>query len=341
MKIFLLFTEQASVTAFDKVPKELLKTTLDQQLTKGVLLTRENNKIMYEKRGKVIQTPENPKLVNPLSASKILKHKQKKSSKQKAKALATGNVETSLGAKIFDTLSGYLPFNSGLSGGRSTETADEVSSSISEDHDEKVRSALLPMASYRLPLEDMKFTPSAFNDLKVIDKMIEETQQAEAIQEKCVQFTKDYGTHIRQGPVHYGGAFERKKRKKNQSRISKTEQNEGTTCSGAVGLNLPGLVNADAQCESSTTVAQPNEAIDSGDSQSLELVQIGGLATDDFNQWKEGLPKNPSLWSNVATDDEMSSVTEVIKNNYFNKFKHATEIAQLLLDAGTRNLRNN
>lgn len=304
----------------------LLQKASGGRALQGVLLTS-NLKDRQKERACLLKVPEN---VSITGASSLKEEIESFSSKHQEDSYRT-TIDI-LGHSI--AVSGQVPVYGAVDvGGMSESSRSEEERTMKENKREKYSSTVkyssIHVATYTFGNKDLKLSDDAREDLKRIIKTVKTASNAN-VQRACENFFRTYGSHVNQGPLHFGGnfwwtcfstGFDTE-----ETKTVKKLQSEAVTLSVGVsyaGFNVFSEVSLDSvkgnyigKCSKSTLA-----------STHLELELDGGpTEASDLSVWKAGLVANNSTWRLTDRGRKLVAVWDVIGKNHQKEFGEVREV---------------
>uniref|UniRef100_A0A8C3XZC1 MACPF domain-containing protein n=1 Tax=Catharus ustulatus TaxID=91951 RepID=A0A8C3XZC1_CATUS len=232
------------------------------------------------------------------------------------------------------------------------QSADPSSSSQSQDthqsHSEQsyfctTMFQYIPLASCYFQRHQLRLSDAALQELQNMEQILSFTRKVDnpRFLKMCESFFSRFGSHINQGPLHFGGIFwwkaftkgfkakqcEELKHQTSEALNSFVRKSYGDFLESAAG----GL---DLSKSFSKASAKGRPAECSHSAIQLYVVNTGGPAdTASRPQWKTGLVSDNTTWCVIDRGFELIPVWDVILCNHCEDFKSAGQMSRALRDA--------
>ncbi|XP_009807062.2 interferon-induced very large GTPase 1-like [Gavia stellata] len=292
------------------------------------------------KRDQLIRVPDGFKLAGPEQGSLL---ERKEFSCSAAEATFTKSMEQ-LGFSIsVSAKARFWGFNI-------EADVDYSSSSRSEDthqsHSEQsyictTKYQYIPLASCYFQKHQLRLSDAALRELQDIEHLWSITQEADRsnmLKSRCASFFSRFGSHVNQGPLHFGGIFWWKAStegfRAEEREEMKRQASEALNCH--IGASYSGFsvsVAADTDISKSSSQA----SFQGGDRRSAyTAVQVyvtntgGPSETDSLPQWKLGLVTNNTTWCVIDRGFQLIPVWDVILFNHSSDFKSTYQMSSSL-----------
>ncbi|XP_058658756.1 interferon-induced very large GTPase 1-like [Ammospiza caudacuta] len=303
---------------------------------------------MLAKREQLLKVPDGFQLAGPEQGSLLEK---KEFSSSSAESTFTKSMEQ-LGFSV--SVSAKSSFwRIGLGAG-----VDHSSSSQSQDthqsHSEQsyfciTKYQYIPLASCYFQRHQLRLSDAALQELQEMEQLLSCSQKEDnsTLMKMCESFFSRFGSHINQGPLHFGGIFWWKA----STEGFRAEQREEVKRQTSEALNsFVGASWGDfaASVEETQDVSKSNSqgsvlgrARESSHTAiQLYVVNTGGPAdTSSLPQWKTGLVSDNTTWCIIDRGFELIPVWDIILCNHCGDFKSAGQMSRALR-AGYKALTN-
>lgn len=196
----------------------------------------------------------------------------------------------------------------------------------------------VPLASCYFQKDQLRLSDGALRELQHIEELLSITQEADRLnmrKSKCASFFSRFGSHVNQGPLHFGGIFWWKA----SSEGFRTEQREEMKQQASEALNsfvsasfssFAGSVGMNVEVSKSSSQASLGRS-DRGSSHTaiqLSVTNTGGpLETDSLAQWKCGLMASNTTWFVIDRGFQLIPVWDIILSNHSSDFKSAHQLS--------------
>ena len=323
--------KSAAVQDRDKLgDAALLQEVSGGRALQGVLLTSDL-KDQLEPRACLLKLPEKVSIarashMKEAIASFSSKH-QEDSYKTKVNVLGH-SVAVSAKAPVY----GCVIVGGGSESGKS-EKEKTTKNSTQETYSSTVKCSSMHEATYTFPNRDLRLSDDAREDLNGVIEAVKTVSKAN-VQRACEKFFRTYGSHVNQGPLHFGGHFwqtcSSRGFRTEETENVKELQSEAVTVSAGVsfaGFGVSTETGIDSvkgkfegKCSTSTLA---------GTRMTL-TVDGGPTEVSDLSAWKAGLVANNSTWMLTDRGNKLVAVWEVIGRNHQ---KELGEVRELLRKA--------
>lgn len=292
---------------------------------------------MLAKREQLIRVPSGFKLAGPEQGSLL---ERKEFSSSAAEANFTKSMEQ-LGFSL--SISAKARF-----WGFSVEGGEDYSSSSHKEDTHHSRSEqtyicttkyhYIPTASCYFQKDQLRLSDGALRELQYIEDLLSVTQEADRLnmlKSRCARFFSRFGSHVNQGPLHFGGIFWWKASSKGfraeQREEMKQRASEALNC--FVRASFAGSVGGNVDVSKSSLQASLGRS-DKGSSHTviqLSVTNTGGPSeTDSLAQWKCGLVASNTTWFVIDRGFQLIPVWDIILSNHSSDFKSAHQMSSSL-----------
>ncbi|XP_056342764.1 interferon-induced very large GTPase 1-like [Oenanthe melanoleuca] len=293
-------------------------------------------------REQLLRVPEGFQLAGPEQGSQ---HERREFSSSEAENNFTKCMEQ-LGFSIsFSTKFAFWRINLGVdvnynSSSRSQETH--------ESHSEQsyfctTKFQYIPLASCYFQRHQLRLSDAALRELQDMEKILGVTGKEDnpTFVNMCESFFSRFGSHISQGPLHFGGIFwwkastegfraqhrEEMKRQTSEALNCLVRKSYGDFLESAAGA-------ADISTPISQASVLGRASASSHTAIQLYMVNTGGPAdTTSLPQWKTGLVSDNTTWCVIDRGAELIPVWDVILCNHCGDFKSVGQMSRALRDA--------
>ncbi|XP_035280947.1 interferon-induced very large GTPase 1-like isoform X2 [Anguilla anguilla] len=200
----------------------------------------------------------------------------------------------------------------------------------------------VPLASCFIEKDQLKLCRSALNELKNIESLllnVNEKKKPEMLNE-VKRFYQTFGSHVNQGPLHFGGIFWWTA---SAEGFSTSELSEVKSLTSAA-LNAYVGVGSFLGCSGgvSASLSQSKGSFEGNYSASLlSKVQLsvsksgGPTETDDYLKWKSGLRTSNKTWYVIDRGDTLVPVWDIILSSHSHEFDNASKLCNFIREAYT------
>ncbi|XP_072554120.1 interferon-induced very large GTPase 1-like [Paramormyrops kingsleyae] len=318
--------------------EDVLKSASGGLCLQGVYKTG-NLEDLLEERQQLIEIPESFSLRGP---EQSVLFEQKEFSSHKSESVFQKAMER-LGSSLTSAL------NVGFCGFRLENTTNVKQSHEEEKSNEQsceqshiycIKYNYVPLASSFFNKEKLKLLDGAVQELKSIETILLNSNDQEVLTRRVVNFFKRFGSHVNQGPIHFGGVFCWRVSAEGfkTSELSEVKSLTSDALNVYVGAAYSGLSrNFSAGVTTSSTQLKGalqrnhNEALMS--QVCLSVQKTGGPAhIDDHFQWKTHIVTSNKTWSVIDRGTTFVPVWEIIMAAHSDAFQNAYRLATCLRD---------
>ncbi|XP_054239346.1 interferon-induced very large GTPase 1-like [Indicator indicator] len=292
------------------------------------------------RRDQLIRVPDGFKLAGPEHGS-VLERKEFSSSAEEAtftKSMQQLGFSISVSAKA--GLWGFS-FESDVDYSRSSQ-----SESTQQFHSEQsylctTKYQYIPLASCYFQKDQLHLSDVALKELQELETLLSITPEGDRpnmLKSRCASFFSRFGSHVSQGPLHFGGIFWWKATaegfRAEQREEMKRQASEAL--SSYVGASYSGFVasvaaNVDVSKSSSQASFQGSDGRSAYTAIQLYVTTTGGPPeTDSLPQWKLGLVTNNTTWCVIDRGFQLTPVWDIILSNHTSDFKSIYQLASSL-----------
>ncbi|XP_065487909.1 interferon-induced very large GTPase 1-like [Caloenas nicobarica] len=288
------------------------------------------------KREQLIRVPSGFKLAGPEQGSLL---ERKEFSSSAAEAAFTKSMEQ-LGFSFSVSAKGRFwgfNFETGADHRKSSQSEDTHQSHSEQSYICKTKYQYIPLASCYFQKHQLHLSDGALRELQNFEHLLSITEEADRpdmLKSRCGSFFERFGSHVNQGPLHFGGIFwwkastegfraehrEEMKQQVSEALDSYVGASYGTF-GGSVGVSKS---SSQASCEGR----------DRGNVQTdvqLYVTNTGGPSeTDSLAQWKAGLESNNRTWSVINRGFQLIPVWDIVLSNHSSDFKSSYQVSSSL-----------
>ncbi|XP_032910200.1 interferon-induced very large GTPase 1-like [Catharus ustulatus] len=232
------------------------------------------------------------------------------------------------------------------------ESVDHSSSSQSQDthqsHSEQsyfctTKFQYIPLASCYFQRHQLRLSDAALRELQHMEQIWAACGKEEnsTLVKMCESFFSRFGSHVNQGPLHFGGIFWWKAstegfRAKHQEAVKRqTSAALNSFVRKSYGDFLESAAEAlDVSISSSKASVLGSAGESSHSAIQLYMTNTGGPAdTASLPQWKTGLVSDNTTWCVINRGFELIPVWDVILCNHCGDFESVAQMSRALRDA--------
>ncbi|KGL97541.1 Interferon-induced very large GTPase 1, partial [Charadrius vociferus] len=282
------------------------------------------------KRDQLIRLPSGFKLAGPEQGSLL---ERKEFSSSAAEATFTKSMEQ-LGFSIsVSAKTGFWGFNAeaGLDYSSSSQSEDTHQSRSEQAYLCTTKYQYIPLASCYFQKHQLCLSAAALRELQDIEHLLSITQEADRpnmLKSRCASFFSRFGSHVNQGPLHFGGifwwkasteGFRAEQREEMKRQVS--EALDSYIGASYNGFTVSVGVDVDVSKSSLKAFFQRKDG----------LTNTGGPAgTDSLPQWKSGLVTNNTTWCVIDRGFQLIPVWDIILFNHSSDFKSSYQMSSSL-----------
>ncbi|KAM4787617.1 LOW QUALITY PROTEIN: interferon-induced very large GTPase 1-like [Cyanocitta cristata] len=201
----------------------------------------------------------------------------------------------------------------------------------------------IPLASCYFQRHQLRLSDAALQVLQDMEQLLGFTEEEDSctLLKMCESFFNRFGSHINQGPLHFGGifwwkasteGFRAEQREEMKRQTSKALNDFVRASWGGFGASVGGTL--DVSKSSSKASIQGRAGESSHTAIQLYVLNTGGPPdTASLPQWKTGLVSDNTTWCVIDRGFELIPVWDVIQCNHSRDFKSVTQMSRALRDA--------
>ncbi|KFZ60933.1 Interferon-induced very large GTPase 1, partial [Podiceps cristatus] len=278
---------------------------------------------MLAKRDQIIRVPDGFQLAGPEQGSLL---ERKEFSSSAAEAAFTKSME-------------QLGFSISVSAKAGSQTPHRSRSEQSYLCTTKYQ--YIPLASCYFQKHQLHLSDAALRELQDIEHLLSITQEADKpnmLKSRCASFFSRFGSHVNQGPLHFGGIFWWKASMEGfsaeQREEMKQQASEALNC--YIGASYSGFVvsvgvDVDVSKSSSRASFQGRDGRSAHTAVQLYVTSTGGPSeTDSLPQWKSGLVTSNTTWCVIDRGFQLIPVWDIILHNHSSDFKTVYQMSSSL-----------
>ncbi|KAM4787368.1 interferon-induced very large GTPase 1-like isoform 1-T2 [Cyanocitta cristata] len=201
----------------------------------------------------------------------------------------------------------------------------------------------IPLASCYFQRHQLRLSDAALQELQDMEQLLSciEEEDSCTLLKMCESFFNRFGSHINQGPLHFGGifwwkasteGFRAEQREEMKQQTSKALNDFVRASWGGFGASVGGTL--DVSKSSSKASIQGRAGESSHTAIQLYVLNTGGPPdTASLPHWKTGLVSDNTTWCVIDRGFELIPVWDVIQCNHSRDFKSVTQMSRALRDA--------
>ncbi|XP_066170679.1 interferon-induced very large GTPase 1-like [Sylvia atricapilla] len=333
--------QELSAVRRENIPDtEVLRRASGGLALQGIYRTSRAEDVLA-KREQLLKVPEGFQLTGPEQGS-LLERKEFSSSAAEStfiKSMEQLGFSMSVSAKAAFWGSSL---GAGVDYSSSSQSQDTHQSHSEQSYFCSTKYQYIPLASCYFQRHQLLLSDAALQELQDMEQLLSFTQEDKApLLDRCERFFSRFGSHVNQGPLHFGGIFWWKALTEG-FRAEQREEMKRQTCEALnafVGASWSGFgasVAGGLDVSKSSSKASVLER--AGDSShtaiQLYVVNTGGPPdTASLPQWKTGLVSNNTTWCVIDRGFELIPVWDVILCNHRGDFKSVGQMSTALMTA--------
>ncbi|XP_010127227.1 PREDICTED: interferon-induced very large GTPase 1-like, partial [Chlamydotis macqueenii] len=292
------------------------------------------------KRDQLIRVPDGFKLAGPEQGTLL---ERKEFSSSAAEATFTKSMEQ-LGFSIsISAKARFWGFNAdvGVDYSRSSQSEHTHQSRSEQSYICTTKYQYVPLASCYLQKHQLRLSDAALRELRDMEHLLSITQEADrpnTLKSRCARFFSRFGSHVNQGPLHFGGIFWWKAStegfRAEQWEEMKQRTSDALNCyieASYSGFCVSVGVDVDVSKSSSRASFQGRDTRSSGTAVQLYVTNTGGPSeTDSLPQWKLGLVTSNTTWCVIDRGFQLIPVWDIILFNHSSDFESAYQMSSSL-----------
>ncbi|TRZ06900.1 hypothetical protein HGM15179_020207, partial [Zosterops borbonicus] len=293
------------------------------------------------KREQLLRVPEGFHLASPEQGS-LLERKEFSSSAAEStfiKSIEQKGLNVSFSAKAdlwMILLRGSVDYSS------SSQSQDTHQSHSEQSYFCSTMYQYIPLASCYFQRHQLLLSDAALKELQDMEQLLSFTQEDKAaLLHRCERFFSRFGSHVNQGPLHFGGILGckastegfRAEQREEMKRQTSDALNSFVGASGG-GFKASAAGALDVSKSSSKASVEGKAGDSSRTAIQLSVVNRGGPPdTASLPQWKTGLVSDNTTWCVIDRGFELIPVWDVIMYNHSGDFKSVGKMSRALRDA--------
>ncbi|KAK2511960.1 interferon-induced very large GTPase 1-like protein [Columba guinea] len=288
------------------------------------------------KREQLIRVPSGFKLAGPEQGSLF---DRKEFSSSAAEATFTKSIEQLGFSLSVSAKAGFWGFNveTGTDYSKSLQSEDTRQSCSEQSYICTTKYRYIPLASCYFQKHQLHLSDAALQELQDIEHLLSITEEADRpdmLKSRCGSFFERFGSHINQGPLHFGGifwwkasteGFRAEHRKEMKQQVSEALDSYVGASYGIFSGSV------DVSKSSSQAIFQGRDGRKNHTAVQLYVTNTGGPPeTDSLPQWKARLESNNRTWSVIDRGFQLIPVWDIILSNHSSDFKSSYQVSSSL-----------
>ncbi|XP_068535193.1 interferon-induced very large GTPase 1-like [Anas acuta] len=319
--------------------EEVLRRASGGLALQGIYQTKSLEDVLA-KREQLIRVPDGFMLTGPVQGS-LLERKEFSSSEEEATfTKCMEQLGFSISASASDRFSGLI-VERGVDYSQSSQSEDSRQSHSEQAYICITKYQYIPLASYYFQKDQLRLSDAALRELQDIEQLLSITQEADRfhlLKSRCASFFSRFGSHVNQGPLHFGGIFWWKASAEDfrAEQWDEMKQQTSEALNSYVGASFSGFstkrgVKGDASKSSSQASFQGRDGSSTHTAVQLYVTKTGGPAeTDSLPEWKCGLVANNTTWCVIDRGSQLTPVWDIILSNHSSDFKASHQMGSSL-----------
>ncbi|XP_059699163.1 interferon-induced very large GTPase 1-like [Haemorhous mexicanus] len=291
------------------------------------------------KREQLLRVPEGFQLVGPEQGSLL---ERKEFSSSAAESTFTKSMEQLGFSMSVSAKCSFWGFNLGGSVDHSSfsQSQDTHQSRSEQSYFCTTKYQYIPLASCYFQRHQLRLSDAALQELQGMEQLLSFSQEGDkAIFRKMSEsFFSRFGSHINQGPLHFGGifwwkasteGFRTEQREEIKRQTSEALNSFVGASWGGFGASVEGTLDVSKSSSKASVTERARES--SHTAIQLYVVNTGGPAdTASLPQWKTGLVSDNTTWCVIDRGFQLIPVWEVILCNHCGDFKSVDQMSRAL-----------
>ncbi|XP_029452117.1 interferon-induced very large GTPase 1-like [Rhinatrema bivittatum] len=320
---------------------EVLRCASGGLALEGIYKTNQLEDLL-QKREQLICIPEDFSLLGPEQGPVF---QQKEFSSFAAESTFTKSMEK-LGYSFSCSAKGGfwgMSFETSIDSINSSESENKQKSHMAHTYISTTKYNYIPLASCYIPKGKLRLSSAALQELKCIEKLLSLTTETEKqnILIRYEKFFKRFGSHVNQGPLHFGGIFWWKASSEGfkKEQLEDIKKMASEALSSYIGASYSGF-SCNAAAGIGRSQSQSQASFQGTQRETLQkqiqlcVTKTGGPAeADSLTQWKSGLVTSNKTWSVIDRGFQLVPVWDLILSNHREDFKDAHQFSTALIDA--------
>ncbi|KAK2511963.1 hypothetical protein Q9233_016552 [Columba guinea] len=288
------------------------------------------------KREQLIRVPSGFKLAGPEQGSLF---DRKEFSSSAAEATFTKSMEQLGFSLSVSAKTGFWGFNveTGIDYSKSLQSEDTRRSCSEQSYICTTKYRYIPLASCYFQKHQLHLSDAALQELQDFEHLLSITEEADRpdmLKSRCGSFFERFGSHVNQGPLHFGGifwwkasteGFRAEHREEMKQQVSEALDSYIRVSYGLFGGSV------DFSKSSSQASFQGTERKNVHTNVHLSVTNTGGPSEmDSLPQWKAGLESNNRTWSVIDRGFQLIPVWDIILSNHSSDFKSSYQVSSSL-----------
>ncbi|XP_064566052.1 interferon-induced very large GTPase 1-like [Zonotrichia leucophrys gambelii] len=300
------------------------------------------------KREQLLRVPEGFQLAGPEQRSLL---ERKEFSSSAAESTFTRSMEQ-LGFSM--SVSAKASFWGITLGGSVDHSSSSQSQDTHQSHSEQsyfctTKYQYIPLASCYFQRHQLRLSDAALQELQEMEQLLSFSWEEDNpnLVKMCESFFSRFGSHINQGPLHFGGifwwkasaeGFRAEQREEVKRQMSEALNSFVGASWGGFGASVEGTLDVSKSSSKASVSGRARQR--SHTEIQLYVINTGGPAdTASLPQWKTGLVSDNTTWCVIDRGYQLIPVWDIILYNHCKDFKSIDQMSRALR-AGYKALTN-
>ncbi|KAL9862902.1 interferon-induced very large GTPase 1-like isoform 1-T2 [Geothlypis trichas] len=289
------------------------------------------------KREQLLRVPEGFQLAGPEHGS-LLERKEFSSSSAEStftKSMEQLGFSMSISATVWKFL-----LRGSIDQSRSSLSQETHQSCSEQSYFSITKYQYIPLASCYFQRHQLRLSDAALRELQDMEQLLSFSQGEDnpTVVKMCENFFSRFGSHINQGPIHFGGifwwkafteGFQAEQREEVKRQTSKALKSFFGASWGGFWKSVEGTLDISKSNSQASVLGRAGES--SHTAIQLCMVNTGGPAdTASLPQWKMGLVSDNTTWCVIDRGIELVPVWDIILCNHCKDFKSVGQMSRAL-----------
>ncbi|KAB0346675.1 hypothetical protein FD754_011532 [Muntiacus muntjak] len=321
--------------------RELMRYASGGLALQGIYKTSDQSRLI-EKREELLSVPKEFSLFGPEQSTRI---ETKEFTSFQEESMFTQAVEK-LGFSVAASAksrSWEFSLETGTGHRKHTESKETQQSCSEHTYFCSTKFSFIPLASCYFPIDQLKFSEAALQELKCIEDFLGLSADPESLsllRLRTEDFFHKFGSHANQGPLHLGGIYWWKAISEGfqSEQLAEVKQQSAEALDIYIrgsysGSGVTAAAGVDVSDSHSKTTSQRTGFQNLQTKVQLSVAQTGGPPeANSFSQWKAGLVASNQTWCVIDQELQLVPIWDIILSNHRSDFKDPFQVACCLKD---------
>ncbi|XP_048216030.1 LOW QUALITY PROTEIN: interferon-induced very large GTPase 1-like [Perognathus longimembris pacificus] len=322
--------------------RDLVRRASGGLALQGIYKTSHQTDLM-QKREELLSVPEEFILHGPEQGTQM---ESREFTSSQTESMFTKIVET-LGFSVAASSKGEgwgFSLEAGVNQSTHSESKDTQQSWSKRNYFCSMKFSYIPLASCHFPMDQLQLSKAAFQELKTIEKLLNETSDSDRLpllRQRTENFFLRFGSHANQGPLHLGGIYWWKataegfqSHQLNEVKTQAAEALDAYIRGSYNGFGVQVTAGIETSHSHSKAITQRKSLQNLQTTVQLSVSQSGGPAeADGLQQWKAGLVASNQTWHVIDRGLQLVPIWDIILSNHTSDFKDPLQLASCLKDS--------